>query len=113
MKKLFRIFVCIGLVLAALAQSFYAVSKDASSASQLPKEMMKELELTEADISGLCVREEQTFFVAEGKTVFCYNQASRTAVPVFESDASRLLCALRRARRDAGRGASGWKRAAL
>ncbi len=87
MKKLFRIFVCISLVLAALAQSFYAVSKNASSASQLPKEMMKELELTEADISGLCVREEQTFFVAEGKTVFCYNQASRTAVPVFESDA--------------------------
>ncbi len=87
MKKLFRIFVCISLVLAALAQSFYAVSKDASSASQLPKEMLRELELTEADISGLCVREEQTFFVAAGKTVFCYNQASRTAVPVFESDA--------------------------
>lgn len=86
MKKLFRIFVCIGLVLAALSQSFYAVPMETSSLSQLPKDVMKTLRLSESDISGLCTREEQTFFVAEQKTVFCYNQVNKTAVPVFESD---------------------------
>lgn len=86
MKKLFRIFVCIGLVLAALSQSFYAVPMDTGSLSQLPKDVMKTLRLSEADISGLCAREEQTFFVADQKTVFCYNQVNKTAMPVFESD---------------------------